>query len=174
MENIDNPTSSEEGQPLKIPVKGKKPVIILVVVVILIILFSQLLYTFVIPRVTIDLKTIYHEATGGGGTGGLINVNTKIVNSGTVEARDLEVKVEVLNSTKKLLTNDTYYEDILSPGESYELKLTTNGNCFETFYIVVEVQFDTSNKDFYEKYEYKTHEDAMNIGFQDSIFEWGF
>jgi len=70
--------------------------------------------------------------------------------------------------------NDTYEKGILSPGQSYELKVVTNGNCYETFYIIVEVQFKTSNDKYYEKFMYKTHEDAMNIGFEDSIFDWGF
>ena len=51
-------------------VKGKKLVIITVVIVIIIFLSAQILYYYAIPRVTLDLKNVYHEATGGGGNGG--------------------------------------------------------------------------------------------------------
>ena len=114
-----------------------------------------------------------NPTTGGGGTGGLINVNSKIENSGTVEARDFQISVSVYNSTRKLLTNSTFTQDILSPGQSHEVKLSTQGNCYENFYITVEIQFQTSDNDYYEKYNYETHEDAMNIGFEDSIYNWG-
>ena len=157
----------------KVHVKGKRAVITLVIMIILIIILAQVLYYYVIPRVTIDARTVYHEATGGGGTGGLINVNSKIENSGTVEARDFQVSVSVYNSTRKLLTNSTYTKSILSPGQSHEVKLSAQGNCYEDFYIIVEIQIQTSGDDYYEKYNYKTYEDAMNIGFEDSIFSWG-
>lgn len=159
---------------LKIPVKGKKLVFVLVFAIILIIIIAQILYLVAIPRVTIDLKTIYHEATSGGGTGGLINVNSKVINSGTVEVRDFKITLSVLDSNKTLLINDSYSKNILSPGQDYELKLITNGNHLTTFYMILEVQFETSNNEYYEKYMYKTHEDAMNIGFEDTIFDWGF
>jgi hypothetical protein len=171
---MDPKPQHQSYQEQKIPVKGKRPIVILVILIIIIIFLSQILYSFVIPRVTLDLKTIYHEATSGGGTGGLINVNTKATNSGTVEVRDFQISVDVLNSTRDLLVNDTYEKNILLPGQSYELKVATNGNCLETFYIIVEVQFKTSNDEYYEKFMYKTHEDAMNIGFEDTIFDWGF
>jgi hypothetical protein len=154
-------------------VRGKKAVIIIVIVVILTIIFAQILYYYVIPRVNIDLKTVYHEATGGGGTGGLINVNTKVINTGTVEAWDFQMTLSVYNSTEVLLINKTYSQNILSPGQEHELKLVTNGNSYEDFYITLEVEFETSDNNFYERYNYKTYEDSMNIGFEDSIFKWG-
>jgi len=155
-------------------VKGKKAVIVSVILIITIFVIAQILYIYVIPRVTIDLKTNYHEATGGGGTGGQINVNTLFINSGTIEITNLKIIVAVFNATMALLTKETYENDLVSPGNSHQLKLFTSGNCFETFYIDLEVEFETSNNEYYEKFNYKTHEDAMNIGFEDNIFDWGF
>jgi hypothetical protein len=154
-------------------VRGKKGVFVVVITIILVFIIAQVLYYYVIPRVNIDLKTVYHEATGGGGTGGLINVNTKVVNSGTVEARDFQMTLSVYNSTEVLLINKTYSNDILSPGKEYELKVVTNGNSYEDFYITLEVEFTTSDNDYFERYNYKTYEDPMNIDFEDSIFKWG-
>jgi hypothetical protein len=153
-------------------VKGKKQVIIIIITIIMVILISQLLYSYVIPRVTLDLKTVYHEATGGGGTGGLVNVNSKIINSGTVEAKDLKIFIQVLDFNEEILINETFTEDTFSPGQAHEVKLVTNGNCYTDFFIILEVQFYTSGNEYYEKFRYKTHEDAMNIGFEDSIFSW--
>jgi len=155
-------------------IKDKKAVIILVIVIILILIISQILYYFVLPRVTVDLRTVYHEATGGGGTGGLININSEITNSGTVDINSLEITIIVLNSTDVMMINENYYHGLLTPGESHEIKLVTNGNCYEDYYITVDIHFETTNQEFSEKFNYRTHEDAMNIGFHDSIFKWEF
>jgi hypothetical protein len=163
-----------EEAPEKVKVKGKKLVVILVILIIIGFIFAQVLDLYVLPRVTIDLKTTYHEATGGVGTGGQMNGNTKIINSVTMDISDIIVRLSLLDSTKTLLTNETYVEGVLSPGASHELKLLTNGNCFKKFYIELEVEFETGNEQYYERYVYSTHEDAMNIGFENSIFDWGF
>jgi hypothetical protein len=155
-------------------VKGKKLIIVTIFIILIILISAQLLYWYVIPRLTIDFKTTYHEATGGGGTGGIINVNTKFINSGTVEVEDLTLKITLLNTTQTILIDKTYEQGIVSPGDQYELKVVTNGNTFETFYIIVEAKFSTGNNDYNKKYLYETHEDAMNIGFEDSVFEWDF
>jgi hypothetical protein len=84
------------------------------------------------------------------------------------------IVVNIFNSTKELLVNETYTDTTFSPGQDYEMKLKANGNCFEPFYIQLEIEFDTKNNQYYEKYNYETHEDAMNIGFEDSISDWGF
>jgi hypothetical protein len=166
--------SNSAPRPVTPRIKGKRAVIILIVVLLIVFISAQILYWYVLPRITIDLKTVYHEATGGGGTGGLINVNSKFVNSGTVEVDNFKISITILNSTQIVLVNNTFDQDIVSPGDSHELKLTTNGNCFETFYIILEIQFDMGKNEYSKKYLYETHEDAMNIGFKDSIFDWVF
>jgi hypothetical protein len=164
----------DENPPEKKNVKGKKLIIFSIFLILIIILSAQILYSYVIPRVTIDFKTTYHEATGGGGTGGIINVNTKFINTGTTDIEDFSITVTILNSTESILINKKFQQDLVAPGDSHEIKLTTNGNCFETFYIILETQFNSDKSEYNEKYLYTTHEDAMNIGFEDTIFEWGF
>jgi len=163
-----------ENQKVKKTVKGKKPVFIGVVLIIVIIIFAQLLYWYVIPRVNVDLKTVYHEATGGAGTGGSINVNSKYINIGTESLNNFKITLSIRDSTRSLLATKTHEESLISPGAEHELKLVTNGNCYEKFYIELEVKFRAADSDYYEKYSYETYEDAMNIGFEDSIFDWGF
>ena len=164
----------KNNQKMNGKVKGKKLVIILVIVILLILIFGQLLYYFVLPRVSIDLKTVYHEAMGGGGTGGLININSKFINSGTVDVENLKITVTILDSTNKLLTNETHEQGIVNPNDNHEVKLKTNGNTFEKFYIIVEIEFNTEKNEYSKKYLYETHEDAMNIGFEDNISDWIF
>jgi hypothetical protein len=135
-------------------VKGKKFIIISIIIILIIFISAQLLYLYVIPRVTIDLKTNYHEATGGGGTGGLINVNSKFINSGTVDVENFIITVTVLNKTKDILVKKTYEQDIVEPKDNYELKLVTNGNSYETFYVIVELEFETDDNDYSKKYLY--------------------
>ena len=154
-------------------VKGKRLIILSIFIILILFLSSQLLYFYVIPRTTLDLRTNYHEALGGGGTGGLINVNSKFINSGTVDIENFNITVTVLNNTKILLVEETYDQALVKPGDNYELKLATNGNCFETFYIIVELNFETQKNEYSRKYLYETYEEAMNIGFEDSIFNWG-
>ena len=155
-------------------VKGRRAVVSFLVILLLILAIGFVSYTYIIPRVTIDLKTVYHEATAGGGTGGLINLNTKISNTGTVDANDCQVNISIYNSSEELLTAKSFEYSTLSPGEEHELKLISSGNCLETFHFILEVEFEANGNEYYERYNYKTHEDAMNIGFEDQIFEWGF
>ena len=72
------------------------------------------------------------------------------------------------------MVNETYDQEILLPGDSNELKINTRGNSYEQFFIIVEISFYTAKKEYSKKYLYETHEDAMNIGFEDSIFDWVF
>lgn len=157
-----------------IPVKGKKAVIIAVILIIIILFFGQIIYVYVIPRITLDFKTVYHEATGGGGTSGLFNINTKFKNSGTIEVNNFVLSLKVYNSTRAVLQSKVYESDFISAGESKQIKIISNGNCFETYYIEIEVEFFVDNEEYYEKFNYETYEDAMNIGFEDTIFDWGF
>ncbi len=169
-----NSIPDDDSQLGKPRVKGKKLVVLTVLLMIIIFVVAQILYIYVIPRVTIDTKTIYHEATGGGGTGGIINVNSKFINSGTMDVDNFAITVSLLNKTKDILITETYEQNIVKPKDEHEVKLVTNGNCFETFYIIVEIQFETGKNEYSKKYLYETHEAAMNIGYEDSIFDWGF
>jgi hypothetical protein len=168
------PDPSADSDTSTTHVKGKKPIFASVIIILIVFFTSQTLYLYIIPRVTVELDTVYHEAIGGGGTGGAINVNSKFENSGTVEIQNFILTVSLLNSSKGRLVDDTYSMDLVEPGDSHELKLFTYGNSFEKFFIIVEIEFETNDREFNKKYLYETHEPTMNIGFEEEIFEWGF
>lgn len=104
----------------------------------------------------------------------MININTKLENIGTLKLDDLTITITVLNSTKyqmdKLVTSDIQ----ISPSNDREVKLNFIGNHYETYYIELELDFYSNHKDYKKSYSYVTHEDPMNIKYEDEIFEWGF
>jgi hypothetical protein len=157
-----------------LPVKGKKPVIIGVIVIVVIILVANALYMFIIPRVNLEIVTLYNEGIGGGGTGGMININTKLKNSGTVSIEDIEITITVMNETNVQRGDLESTGITLDPSEDQELKLNFIGNHYLTYFIFVDIIFYASGDEYTKSYSYKTYEDPMNIKFEDDISDWGF
>ena len=155
------------------PVKGKKPVIIGVIVIVVIILVANALYMFIIPRVNLEIITLYNEGIGGGGTGGMININTKLKNSGTVSIEDIDITIIVMNETNVQRDELESTGITLSPSEDHELKLNFIGNHYLTYFIFVDVTFYASGDEYTKSYSYKTYEDPMNIKFEDDVSDWG-
>jgi flagellar basal body-associated protein FliL len=155
-------------------VRGKKAIIVGVIVIAIIILLANVLYLFVLPRVNLEIITVYNEGVGGGGTGGMININTKLKNIGTVKIDDLTITVTVFNSTDHQMDKLVSPDNQISPSNDREIKINFIGNHYETYYIEVELSFYSNQKNYDDDYSYKTYEDSMNIKFEDEIFEWGF
>ncbi len=158
----------------KAKVRGKKAIIVGVVVIVIIILLANALYFFVLPRVNLEIITVYNEGIGGGGTGGMININTKLENIGTLKLDDLTITITVLNSTKYQMDRLVTSNIQISPSNDKEIKLNFIGNHYETYYIELELSFYSNQDDYKKSYSYVTHEDPMNIKYEDEIFEWGF
>ena len=158
----------------KLPVKGKKPIIIGILLIVIIIVVANVLYFFVIPRVNLEVITLYNEGIGGGGTGGMININTKLKNSGTVSIEDLEITITIINETNFQRGELESSGLTLSPSEDEELKLNFIGNHYLTYYIFIDLVFYANGDEYTKSYSYKTYEDPMNIKFEDDISDWGF
>ena len=122
----------------------------------------------------LEIITVYNEGIGGGGTGGLININTKLKNVGTVSIDELVITITTLNSSNyqmhRLISPDNY----LSPSEDHEVRQNFIGNHYETYYIQINIAFYSNGKNYNKTLSHKTYEDPMNIKFEDEIFDWGF
>ena len=156
------------------PVKGKKPIILGVIIIVIIILIANALYIFILPRVDLKIVTLYNEGIGGGGTGGMININTKLKNSGTVSITDIDITITVFNVTNVQRGELESTGNTLSPAEDHEFKLNFIGNHYLTYYIFIDISFYASGEEYTKSYSYKTYEDPMNIKFEDEVSDWGF
>ena len=58
--------------------------------VLILVLLSFGTYQWIIPRTDLEVRTVYHEAPGGGGTGGTVNINVLLTNLGNREIGSLE------------------------------------------------------------------------------------
>ena len=152
-------------------VKGKKQVILGLMLVGLVILAGAGLYYYIIPRVEVELITVYHEGAGGASSGGFINVNTKVQNTGTKTLEDVNVtlKITKYNSEKtEAKTEVTYYN--IGRGENREPKLDFMGDHYEPYTITLKIQFTASGNNYEKEFTYEVEKDsAMNLIFEDSI-----
>jgi len=131
------------------------------------------LYSFIIPRVGAELTVVYHEASGGGGTGGVININIKVENTGNLPLDDIEVRFIVQNDTGSPQANasDTHYQ--IAPGGEEEFKNFFFGSQYEDYTIIIDISFDAGDIRYSETYTYETWEPDMTIQFTEKISDWG-
>jgi competence protein ComGC len=148
--------------------KGKKPILIGSLITLVVLLVSSLLYCYVIPRIELKLKTVYHE-----GFLMAINVNTKIQNVGNVEVTKLRVNLTVMNTTGVIIEAKEVNYDSILPGNEEEPKLSFTGSHYIPYYIRVQLNFIAGGKKYSESYNYHADEKPMNIVFEERIFYWG-
>jgi hypothetical protein len=163
-----------EDEPEKPPVKGKKTILVGLVIIAIIILAGSGIYYYILPRVEVELTTVYHEATGGASSGGLINVNTQIKNVGTKSLEDINVSLEVTDSESEKIVasySNSYYK--IEIGEKEEPRVEFMGNHYLPYRIHVKIEFSADGKIFSREFTYNTGDkEAMNLIYKEKIFEW--
>ena len=145
----------------------KKWVVPLVILLILLISFAT--YQWIIPRTDLEIRSVYHESPGGGGTGGAINYNVLITNWGNRKVEDLSCSVRIVNSTGGVVASDSVQDISLSRKENVELKLHFIGDQFSRFRMYTHMIFDCGGDTYIEDFDHSTHEDQMNLVFVDNI-----
>ncbi|MGA1792961.1 MAG: hypothetical protein ACMUHM_03330 [Thermoplasmatota archaeon] len=139
------------------------------VAVTLILLISFGMYQWVVPRTDLEIRTVYHEAPGGGGTGGTIHFNVLLSNMGNREISSLECSVLVqLKGGGKVASHDMEPE-MLAPGDNMEIKITYIGSQYDTYIIDIDVRFDCSGDTHTGSLDYETKEDLMNMVFVENM-----
>ena len=127
----------------------KKRIAVVAAVVVIAILLIASLWFFVIPRTEMHVITVYHE-----GSTGIINVNVKLDNRGTVDAEKVSVHVLVSNATAVFL-DETAETTQISPRESHEFKMHFVWDQYEHYVIEVTVDFDTESEHFSEEFVHR-------------------
>ena len=119
------------------------------------------------------MRLFYHEAPGGGGTGGVINVNVLVTNEGTVNLEDFQLLLEVEDPDGNLMARENYTTSI-TPGEEKQPRLVFRGDQHLTYFIRLEVSFTAAGEDYRKTYSYNTHGEAMNQEWVEGIEAWAF
>ncbi len=138
-------------------------------IVLLLILAGVVSYQWLIPRTDLEVRTVYHEATGGGGTGGLIHVNILLTNWGNREIRDLYCRYTVTIVNGSEMAHHESSSMILQRKENAELKLDFVGSQYWEYLIEIEISFRGSSGKISKDFGYHTVEDTMNIVFIERI-----
>ncbi len=148
---------------------GRNRVIVVTLIVVLLLGMVSVSYNFIIPRTEVEMRTVYHERPGGGGTGGGINVNFFIDNQGTAEINQVKVTLKVFNETMQLMasTNRTY-SSVAMKGYR-EVALAFIGNHYEDYTIQVSCSFRSFGEAYARTYEYRTVEEQMNLHYIEEV-----
>ena len=138
-------------------------------IVLLLILAGVVSYQWLIPRTDLEVRTVYHEATGGGGTGGLIHVNILLTNWGNREISDLHCRytVSIVNGSE--MAHHESSSMILQRKDNAELKLDFVGSQYWEYLIEIQISFTGSSGKVSKDLAYNTFEETMNIVFIERI-----
>ena len=145
-------------------------IIVGLAVVVLAILIVAGLQAFIIPRTELEVRTVYHESSGGG-TAPLIDFNVRFTNEGTRDINSLIVNVEIYNSTghRVATRNLDYTGNTLLKGERIDLDIPFYGSQLEDYKIRIGVAFQGHRGYVETTLEHITHEPEMNQEFVDLV-----
>lgn len=138
-------------------------------IILLVIFVTFATYQWVIPRADLEVRSVYHESPGGGGTGGAINYNVLITNWGNRRVEDLNCAVRIFNSSGGEVAMDSITDVSLYRRDNVEMALHFVGDQFSDFEIRIHLFFDCKGNSYVEDLDYYTKEDQMNIVFVDHI-----
>jgi hypothetical protein len=128
------------------------------------------LYGFVIPRADVTVRTWFNE--------GLLNamtVDTKVMNDGSVEVRNIDVNISVMkvvSGVEVYVTDLTGYSSsvgILS--EKKFTSITFHDDQNAKYIIVVKISFDAGGSHISKSYTHRVNQAYMNLYFNDHIQE---
>jgi hypothetical protein len=138
-------------------------------VIVLVLLIGAGVYLYVIPRSGLSVRTIYHETPGGGGTGGVINVNIVMENTGNQGVDGLSFEIGIKNSTGAYMTGRSGQDLSIPPGKNAEIKLNFVGSQYDTYEIKIHIRFDSGGDTTISDLLHRTVEDEMNLVFEDDL-----
>lgn len=137
--------------------------------VLAVILLSFATYQWFIPRTNLEIRTVYHESPGGGGTGGTLNVNVLFTNKGNREINDLKATITITEVGQGIRERYSLDPRGVDTRKNVEVKITFIGSQYETYRISVEVSFECKGNSYAETLEYVTIEDVMNLVYVENI-----
>lgn len=139
------------------------------VAIVVIALSAMVSYKFAIPRTDMEVRTVYHEMPGGGGTGGVINVNVLLDNRGNRMVSSVSCFLEVRDLDDGLIVARSISGISLGPGKVAELSSSFIGSQYEDYRISIHVRFESIGGTRIRDMDYFTVEDHMNLVFIERI-----
>ncbi len=155
----------------KAPKERKDPrrttMIIIVIAVIALVILS-LSYHYIIPRLEINVVSQYRETSGLS-----INLDSKVLNEGTLDIKHLSLNITIMNSSGGVVARGEHYDASLSAHSSKSFdNIQFFGDQYERYRIVIRVEFESSGKGFNETYTHHVS-NAMLIQYEDRYMQWG-
>lgn len=128
------------------------------------------LYGFVIPRSDVTVRTWFNE-----GLLNAITVDTKVLNDGTVEVRNLDINISVLKELKGV---EVYVTDLTASSSSIGIMsekkfsgITFHDDQNAKYILEVKVSFDAGGTHVTKSYTHHVDQAYMNLYFNDHIQE---
>jgi hypothetical protein len=137
--------------------------------VIVLVIISIISYQFIVPRTSLEVRTVYHESPGGGGTGGIINVNVLLSNRGNRDLTDIACTVLVRDGSGSVLSRDGLEGTSLRSRDNTELRLSFVGNHYSTYTITLTIELVSMGDTLAREIVHTTREDSMNLVFVDRL-----
>lgn len=157
----------------------KKRKLIILAGALAIIVLIPCLYYFFIPRVELEIKTVFYESTGGP-----IFVGVKAKNLGTLDLDDFRMSVEIYLVNKSgngngfpaesLIVSKTLKDSSLKPWyaeDAKELDLNFTEDQYEWFGILISVKFKGDGKRYSKEFRHLA-KDYVTLDWIDRIYEW--
>jgi hypothetical protein len=142
--------------------------LIIFVIAIVACLIIVLSYNFIIPRLEFDVVTEYRESSGLS-----INVDSKIVNEGTLDIKHFVMNITVLNSSQGVVAR---VEHNASSIDSHSTEKFDNihffGDQYENYEIVIHIEFESSGKGYSKEYNHGVGK-YMRVRWEDTYMKWG-
>jgi len=137
--------------------------------VLSLLLVSFLTYQYIVPRTVLEVRTVYHESPGGGGTGGAMNVYVLLTNRGNREIGGLQCSVHVISGDGTELTRSAMDGETLASRENTEMRLSFIGSHYSEYRMIVRLRFESTGNTVAEELVHTTTEDSMNLVFVDRV-----
>jgi len=150
-----------------VPVQGRKAVWILVITTVLIIFFGLIGYHYIIPRVQLDAKVIYHEEVAGN-----IHVNVKLTNSGNKMIENLEVTINFANDEGKEMGNQSELFPSMDTGAKNSIHINSTGDPNIGHRINLILSFSAGGNEYTGNWTLEDNEGYMNVAFERTVKDW--
>ena len=150
-----------------IPVHGRKTVWVFVIITLMVIIFGLIGYHYIIPRVQLDIKVIYHEEVAGN-----IHVNLKLTNSGNKMIENLEVTLEFADEKGKDMGNRRELFPLIDTGIEENIHINSTGDPNVNHKINLVLTFSVGENEYNGNWTLDDNKGYMNVAFEKTVKDW--
>lgn len=146
----------------------KRIISIILIIVVVACLLLTLSYHFLIPRIELNIITVYKENSGL-----VINVDSKVNNEGTLDVQHFTMNLTVLDENQDVVARGNYYLADLNPHSSHSFNNTYfYGDQYVDYNLVIKIRFECSGKDYSKSFNH-TIKEYIFMRFEDKFMQWG-